>query len=540
MINSNGLLFNDFERGRFHPDSTERSPIKAAGIWLGGVDPGGNLKLAAQMYNEDGKQDFVAGSALNLVGDWNQIWSVKREDIVSHYRDYWEDRVIDDTIASIFGWPGYGNEYFKKYNSFELPDNYSLFQKFKDADANLRYDPTKGDLPYASFRHCDEPIPDEIAWYLFHPNIEHTQTPASLPLNMTIQNSVFSFNCVNNRIASNTIFSEYSFYNHEEETIDSFVFSLFIDFELGCPEDDYIATFINTSNESRSLPATIFVYNSDDYDEDCGSHQGYGENPPVAAVRIMRGPLNQFREVAPLASIIPVPFDSIYPNFGSPKEAHEFYNLMTGTWTDGTILTNGGSGYDILSSDQAFFAFPGHPLSDTAWTEINANNPPGHRRVLASFDDIQLEPGAINQIIVAFTFFPVNDFQVGDEYDDIYNVYSNSIGRLIQCETPPSLQCEPVIPFSTNQGGTAPPPMEKKESISIKPNPANSHVLIDFINPPLATKLEIYDMMGRLVFNSSATNNQIDIDVSDWAQGMYYVLAFAGPEMHFSSFVVSK
>lgn len=46
LVNANGLLFYDNEKGgQFLPDSTNRSPIKAAGLWLGGLDPGGNLKM---------------------------------------------------------------------------------------------------------------------------------------------------------------------------------------------------------------------------------------------------------------------------------------------------------------------------------------------------------------------------------------------------------------------------------------------------------------------------------------------------------------
>ncbi len=126
LVNANGALFYDFEKGQFLPDDSGRSPIRAAGVWLGGTDAVGNLKVSAQRYNENGKQDFAPGMA-NLSEEenlhWNKIWRAKAEDVLYHQKYFQIHGAVKDTIPSIFAWPGTGNKYFKQFNGFDLPDN---------------------------------------------------------------------------------------------------------------------------------------------------------------------------------------------------------------------------------------------------------------------------------------------------------------------------------------------------------------------------------------------------------------------------------
>ena len=69
------------------------------------------------------------------------------------------------------------------------------------------------------------------------------------------------------------------------EDIDSCYMGLFLDFEIGCPDDDYVGV-IPESN-------MVFAYNSDEMDEDCDGYNGYGEYPPITAVKLIRGPPTQ-------------------------------------------------------------------------------------------------------------------------------------------------------------------------------------------------------------------------------------------------------
>src|SRR5690606_7036280 len=47
---------------KVEPGQQEVSSIFAGAVWLGGFDPGGNLKVAAQTYgNSSGQSDFWAG-----------------------------------------------------------------------------------------------------------------------------------------------------------------------------------------------------------------------------------------------------------------------------------------------------------------------------------------------------------------------------------------------------------------------------------------------------------------------------------------------
>ncbi len=426
IVNANGLLFNDYEQGQFQPDGTNSSPIKAAGLWLGGLDPGGNLKTAVQLFNEDGKQDFVPGNAAGIPGNWNQIWRVTRADIIAHLVDYREDKVIDDPLPSIFGWPASGNAFFEKYHGFELPIDQTHLADFYDDNLNGVYEPDKGEFPTVFNRGCEElpTYPDELLWSSFHDFTEHTQSN-SLPIRMTVSNSVYAYNCTNNPILANSIISKYRLVNDALEDIDTFFMGLFLDFGIGCQDDDFVATIPNKS--------VVYVYNSDDFDEDCNGESGFGEHPPVAAVKLIRGPLNEFRQEVPLSSVMPILTNPDEIGMTMPVLDIEYYRNLSGSWRDGTPLTSGGDGYDPASTNFTKFIYPAHPLGDTGWNERNAGNSPGKRRVVASYGPFVLQPGTVNEIVVAFTFFPNGVWPFEDTIFELYSTYDSALQMFDWC-----------------------------------------------------------------------------------------------------------
>ena len=528
LVNANGLLFYDKEKGgQFLTDSAGHSPIKAAGLWLGGFDPGGNLKLAAQLYNEDGKRDFVPGFSDSLEGDWNHVWKVKRSDMVAQYRDFRDDGVIDDTIASVFDWPASGNKHFKRFNGFDFPTGY-FSNNFIDENGNGIYDPENGDIPYAGDGECNGYVPDQILWSVFQSNIDHTESLGSQPLNLTINQTIYSYSCDGNPYISNTVFCRYLISNNEKANLDSFIISLYFDFELGCPNDDYVATIPET------LGQTILVYNSDNFDENCGEYNGYGEHPPAIACSILRGPLNEFRNKVPINTIMPLSYDSI-----NPKTAQEFYTVMTGKWLDGTALTFGGNGYDPTSTDYTNFIYPGYLLKTNSWTEATAGNLPGRRRIIASFDDFRLEPDAANEVIVAFTFFPNGQFPLENRLFEIYNNYEDALSILFGCDGgSPNFTCIQTPPFDAEIINS--PVSEINLPFIFTPNPANDLVKVAFVEMSFATSFEIYDPLCRLIYESKNSSGSLNIDTSTWPQGMYYAIARKGPEMYFSPLVVAR
>jgi len=58
--------------------------------------------------------------------------------------------------------------------------------------------------------------------------------------------------------------------------------------------------------------------------------------------------------------------------------------------------------------------------------------------------------------------------------------------------------------------------------IAIYPNPASTSLNIDFTNE-IASKITIYDMLGREIYNSLNTSPNVEIDVSNLSNGLYVV-----------------
>ena len=79
--------------------------------------------------------------------------------------------------------------------------------------------------------------PMEITWHSFHDHTEHTQSNGSIPIGITVSNTNFLIDVGENHLLSNTFFSKYTLINSAAEDIDSFYLGLFVDFELGCPDD---------------------------------------------------------------------------------------------------------------------------------------------------------------------------------------------------------------------------------------------------------------------------------------------------------------
>ena len=517
LINANGLLFYDGEKGQFLPKQIDGSPIKSAGIWIGGFDLGGNLKVSVQ----DGeRQDFRPGMASSAPGNWNQIWKVTREDNFAHIADFQKDRIVNDTLPSIFGWPAKGNVFFKKYNGFDLPEDFYFLAGYFDKNLDFKYWPDEGDYPIVNingicFRDVDN-TPDEITWNTFHDNFERNDPDAS-PINITIQNSVFAFNCIDNPIGANTVFVRYLLINNAAEDIDSCYVGIYTDFELGCPEDDYIGTIPEKN--------IIYAYNSDDFDEDCGAHKGLGEHPPAVAIKMFRGPLDEYRNVVPLASILSIIDDADQAGMKPPQSSQEYYNYLSGTWKDGIPLTFGGDGYNPTSTNLTKFIYTGTPYDSTSWTEQNAGNPPGRRKIIASFGPFRLKPEAINEIIVGYTFFPNRLYTFKERFYEINLTYEKAMKFLDNCEgTSPFFGCTSDVQFPQ---APSPPPIETKNFL-LFPNPAKNQVNIQFSDTDKWGSFEIYDALGRPYFKTEDIATRLYVDVSNWPSGLYFCAAWNG------------
>jgi hypothetical protein len=413
----------DFSDGRYivpkvDPSSGQRevSSIFAGSVWIGGVDPAGNLKIAAQDYRNDGRNDFWPGPLTELgvtdeftCDNWDRHFRVIGDEIREHLRNIANGNLSPDAIPrGVKGWPGRGNPYFVDVWGFDLPFTTQALAGFYDADDNGNYDPLKGDYPSIEIRGCPlDRYPDEMIFWIYNDEGSgqvHARTQGS-PIQMEVQVQAFGY--TTNDELNDMTFQRYKLINRATERIDSCFFSMWIDPDLGCHLDDYIGCDIEKN--------LMYVYNQDNQDGDpgcaCGDVATYCDNIPILGVDYFRGPLDTFGEELGMNSFM------YYNNGGigtppqgtaDPGAPNEYYNYITGTWRDGTPLTIGGSGYAPQDPNAVTtrYALPDAPNSATGWSMCTAGLPFGDRRTLQASGPFTLKPGAVNELIIGIPWVP--------------------------------------------------------------------------------------------------------------------------------------
>jgi hypothetical protein len=430
----------------------EVSSMFAGAIWLGGKDPSGNLKLAAQTYRSATRNDFWPGP-LDTLGevteetcqDWDKHFVVNgnsiRQFIAAFELSVAAGTPFDCGLIpeDVKGWPAKGNPFFFEINQFELPNTDQGLALFFDRDGDDKYDPCKGDYPVIDIRGCElKDYPDQMIFWIYNDNGNvHTQAQGSSPIRMEIQVQAFAY--VTNDQLNDMTFMRYKLINRSVEVLDSTFFAVWSDPDLGCALDDYIGC-----DTTRSL---AICYNQDNIDGNNGSScdQGtptYGENIPMIGVDYFRGPRDTDKPILDPITGLPVldPFTGQieyeeigmtsftyyanggfpgFPGTSDPQSAQQYYNYMTGKWSDGTPVTFGGNGYNQGSSDLISYVYVGEPDNQNAWTMCSENLAGFDGRTVQASGPFRLAPGAVNELIIGLPWVADQNYPC-PTFDDIF------------------------------------------------------------------------------------------------------------------------
>lgn len=448
-----GDIWWDFQDGKYivpapPPGSLlpEVSSIFAGAVWIGGQDPAGNLKIAAQTYRGgNGSQvDFYAGPLNSISGttekdtcdNWDRFFRVFGEEVETVDVLFETGALeIDDIPENVLYWPGKGNPYFAERYNFELPDASQGLGSFWDEDQDGIYDPLQGDIPIIEIRGCEPPtrgaalelLPDEMTFWIYNDfGGVHAET-MGVAIQMEVQVQAFAY-ATNDEINDMT-FLRYKLINRANEDIRDCYFAMWVDPDLGCSEDDYVGCDVG-----RSL---AYTYNEDALDGnpgiDCaGGVATYEDVVPIIGTDYFRGPLGpkniEFDLNGDTVLVNPpvgsAEFDTIvelgmssftYYNRGGlgapaptedPQIAEHYYNYMRALWRDGTAVTFGGSGYTPGSTDSVSYTFPADPNSNDGWSMCTADLPFGDRRTIQASGPFLLKPGAVNELIIGAVWVP--------------------------------------------------------------------------------------------------------------------------------------
>lgn len=457
LLAQGGLNFLERGQGRaayIVPKESDVKAIYGASLWMGGKDFNDQLKLAAVIEYRTNGEDFwpgplkpeVATVEESVCTEYDRFYYANRAVCVDFHKNWLATGSVSSIPTDFVNWPAFG------------PDGQPL-APFYDADGSGDYDPSLGDMPWYQIKKTDTELPcgndrrvtlygDQTYWWVFNDkgNI-HTETGGE-PIGMEIHGQAFAFNTSDE--VNDMTFYNYELINRSTQTLYETFFGHFMDVDLGFFRDDYAGCDVQ-----RGL---AYMYNADAFDESVTGNNGYGENPPAIGIDYFQGPY-QDKDLLdnPLTTNYTnaidsggIPYNGIgigysdgvvdnerfgmrkmtsYTGIGAPvaamsdpNNAPQTYNYMIGLWQDGSPYYFGGNGYAgqpgvntsipvdyvfFYDSDPYFWATrgidPGAGLRDS-WTEANAGNTAGDRRLVQSSGPFTLEPGAYNNITLGVVY----------------------------------------------------------------------------------------------------------------------------------------
>ncbi len=380
----------------------------AGNVWFGGLDAGGQLKLAAQTYRQDGI-DFWTGPLSTVDASVTQDVCNKYDKIFKMTRKEVDDFVADGTITqTLRDWPGNGD--------ITLNQDQQL-APYMDVDGDGMYNPSAGDYPdydvYNSLGkdnlgRCKARLfGDETLWWVYNDNGDVHQATGGKPIGMEIRAQAFGFKTTDE--INNMTFYNYQLINRSSFTLFQTYMTVWTDADLGCYQDDYIGCDVK-----RGLG---YIYNGDNFDENCGSN-GYGSFIPSLGCDFFQGPIadpgngvdddhdgmtDELGEQMGMTKFLYYNnnIGAFIQQMSNPDNAQQYYQYMTGFWRDGSPFTcDVANGYG--GAVQTDFAFPGNtyptsPCGPSNWQETAV---PADRRFLQSSGPFTLKPGAINYVTV--------------------------------------------------------------------------------------------------------------------------------------------
>ncbi len=510
-----------------YPNGSGKKTIFSSSIWIGGLDNSNNLKLAAERYNQGGT-DFWAGPITtngtavtnqNIVNSWNNVWTIKKQNLINYLSS---SSYPNNPPTFVLNWPAHGDT--NLFLSYQIAP-------FIDLNGNGHYEPFLGDYPKI--------YGDQCAFFVINDSKTHNETNGS-PIGAEIHVFAYAFNNPNDSALHNTIFYKYKIINRSTTTLHDCYLGLFTDIDIGFAFDDYVACDVERS--------TYYGYNgyfNDTY---------YGTNIPAQGVSILGGPIMDADGIDnpkfdfnghPICdnSVNGLNFgDGIVDNerlgmtkfiyynnssapTGEPYLPYSHYKLLTGSWTNNTPLTWGGTGYDTTSTLTANFMFPG--TSDTLnwgtgcgnrpipndWSEDSLHNAPADRRGLASMGKFTFQAGSTKYLDICYTTATSYNFKttsvdiLKERIDHIKYLFSNS----------------PEI-FQGYVGIN-----DKKQNdtpFRIYPNPADKELNIEALTIKNC-KYEIYNLIGQVIKSGNLNNDFIQkINISQIQKGVYFIKIF--------------
>lgn len=380
----------------------------AGNVWFGGLDLGGQLKIAAQTYRQSGV-DFWTGPLSTIDASTTADQCQKYDKIFKMKREEVDAFVLSGgpITPNIRNWPGNGD--------ISLNHDPNL-APYVDKDGSGTYEPDAGDYPYYDVYNdglkdnlgvCKARVfGDETLWWVYNDNGNNHVATGGKAIGMEIRAQAFAFKTTDE--INNMTFYNYQLINRSSFPLLNTYMTVWTDADLGYYLDDYIGCDVK-----RGLG---YIYNATPNDPSVSGTVGYGAYVPSLGCDFFQGPINttdgidndndgsidELGEQMGMTKFLY--FNNSFPGVPlqttDPQNAAQYYQYMTGFWRDGTPFTCGGNGYG--GSIPTSYVYPADtytsgPCGATPWSETST---PGDRRFMQSSGPFELQPGAVNFITV--------------------------------------------------------------------------------------------------------------------------------------------
>ena len=491
VIHPNGTLFWDLVGTSQYeiPKGSGLHSIFADGLWIGGMDAGTNLHVAAQMYRQGGV-DFWPGplDTTNAtvdsatVSQYDRTWKINRYTVTEFKNEFAAGNVTNFTYPVpdiILNWPASDT------------GNYSRdLAPYVDVNNDGAYNPYDGDYP--------DMKGDQMLWFVFNENYLPHGESDGVSLGIEIQCSAYAYRCNfapdTEQVVNNTTFFHYRIINRSDTDYSQVYMGRYTDVDLGNYLDDFVGC--------DSSLGIGFVYNGDYNDEGVA---GYGINPPMQNVLYLNQPLINFMYFEGGAS----------PVSGNPAGPDDYYSYMRSRWRNEVHLTYGGNGYG--GSDSTDFMFPSNPYdtSTGAWSEFNSGNSANDRFFLTSTGPFSFPAHSEKEFDVAYVWTRDETQPNGLNSSWAKNVHD--ILKIKEWYARDSFPCSQFVGIAENNVVNA--------TLELYPNPAGNVITVFAKSKnPSSFTLTISDVTGReVIIRRILSNHKTHLNLDAFAPGIYFV-----------------
>jgi len=221
---------------------------------------------------------------------------------------------------------------------------------------------------------------DQALWALFHDAYKpghDDATGGTLPLYSEVQSCFFGYN--SSEPLKNVVFIKYTMTNKGISQIKDFYFSLWLDPDLGDPDNDRIG--VDSENN------LAFVYNH-------GSDTVYNRRNVSMGIDLLEGLKGANGEIIYLTAF------NAYIRGSEPAGAPVTYNLLRGYRHYGEEIIN------PVTDKATQLVFEGDPLTGNGWIDLY----PADKRIILTSGPVTFSPGDEQTFLVAIVFGMHDDY----------------------------------------------------------------------------------------------------------------------------------